>query len=201
VYEAYVRKQAPSPCIILSKTCKDPEAAVRFIDYIDSEEGEKLVLYGVEGTHYTNDSDGKPKPTDEWLKKFRENPKSLWNEGIRSIYSMFISADKRATLFGEFEYGMRLVPNPVFEDMKSRTKIPLYDGFRVDYLGVNYPKFSEVMDTINSLPSETKAFFAKSDEEARKILEDIRKQAVAGGIQEYEAFLNAEAAKRNDVIN
>lgn len=201
VYEAYAKKQAPSPCIVLSKTCKDPEAAVRFIDYIDSEEGQKLVLYGVEGVHYTSDPDGKPRPTDEWLKKFRENPRSLWNEGIRSIYSMFISADRRISVFGEYEYGFRLAPDPVYVDMSARTKIPLLEGFRVDYLGVNYPKFNEAMETINSLPSESKAFFAKSDEEALKILGDIRNQAVAGGIKDYEAFLNAEAAKRNDTIN
>lgn len=40
------------PAVVVSSSCKEPAAAVRFIDYLMSEEGGNLVYLGVEGKHY-----------------------------------------------------------------------------------------------------------------------------------------------------
>lgn len=47
-------KQYPAylPTVLISSACKAPEAAVRFLDYILSEEGNALVTLGVEGKHF-----------------------------------------------------------------------------------------------------------------------------------------------------
>ncbi len=37
---------------MISKNCKDPEKAIRFLDYLISEEGQKMVYLGVEGEMY-----------------------------------------------------------------------------------------------------------------------------------------------------
>ena len=37
---------------LVSKKCKDPERAIRFLDYLISEEGQKMVYLGVEGVTY-----------------------------------------------------------------------------------------------------------------------------------------------------
>lgn len=42
----------------LSSTCTDIEAAMRYLDNIYSEEGIRLVNYGIEGEHYTLDEEG-----------------------------------------------------------------------------------------------------------------------------------------------
>lgn len=38
--------------ISISKTCKDPVRAIKFLDYLASEEGQVLTYWGVEGMHY-----------------------------------------------------------------------------------------------------------------------------------------------------
>ena len=37
---------------LISKNCKDPESAIRFLSFLMSEEGQKLIALGVEGEHY-----------------------------------------------------------------------------------------------------------------------------------------------------
>lgn len=42
----------------IPKTCKNPEKALEFIEYVNSEEGRKLMVAGIEGKHYTSMKDG-----------------------------------------------------------------------------------------------------------------------------------------------
>lgn len=51
----------------LSSTCKNPEAAIRWVDYFYGEEGEMMASYGLEGVSYKLDSNGTPQITDELL--------------------------------------------------------------------------------------------------------------------------------------
>lgn len=44
----------------VTKNCKDPEAAIRFIDYMLSDEGEILDFYGVEGNTMVFNEEGQP---------------------------------------------------------------------------------------------------------------------------------------------
>ena len=48
----------------ISEKCKNPELAVRFLDFGYSEKGKMLYNYGIEGKSYEFDSNGKPKFTD-----------------------------------------------------------------------------------------------------------------------------------------
>lgn len=43
----------------ISGSCRNPVEAAEFLDYLVSEEGQKLTCYGIEGIHYTEDSVGK----------------------------------------------------------------------------------------------------------------------------------------------
>ncbi|WMJ89748.1 extracellular solute-binding protein [Anaerocolumna sp. MB42-C2] len=51
----------------LSNTCKDPEAAIRWVDYFFSEEGSLFFSFGVEGKTYHKDDNGQPKFNDDIL--------------------------------------------------------------------------------------------------------------------------------------
>lgn len=51
----------------LSNTCSEPEAAIRWVDYFFSEEGELFFAFGEEGTHYYMDDSGLPRFNDEIL--------------------------------------------------------------------------------------------------------------------------------------
>ncbi|PTM59509.1 carbohydrate ABC transporter substrate-binding protein (CUT1 family) [Desmospora activa DSM 45169] len=52
----------------ITKSCKDPVRAIKFLDWMASEEGQILNYWGVEGKHYEYDEDGKrviPKEVQE----------------------------------------------------------------------------------------------------------------------------------------
>ena len=56
----------------ITKNCKNPEKAMQFINFLASEEGQYLLMWGIEGKSW-NMVDGKHKPTDDILKAFKDN--------------------------------------------------------------------------------------------------------------------------------
>ncbi|MCM3702208.1 ABC transporter substrate-binding protein [Paenibacillus macerans] len=51
--------------ISITTACKDPVRAIKFIDWLSSDEGQVLVNWGIEGKHYTVDENGKRVIPDE----------------------------------------------------------------------------------------------------------------------------------------
>lgn len=195
-----------SPTLCITSSCKEPEAAIKFLDYINSEEGLKLICYGIEGTHYTL-VDGKPRLTAEWLAKYQKNPQDLKDEGIQSVYTYFITLDNRASNWGEKNPGDSQIVDQDKLDAQKNTPTKFFKGYRITNFHDQYPQ----KDKLDSLVSgdltgsnkdmREKAYFAKSDVDALKILNDYRQQLIKGGIQDYEKYLNEKAATRNDILN
>ncbi len=52
----------------ISTSCEDPVAAIKYLDYICSDEGQVLVQWGIEGVNYFVDEDGKRYRTEEEVK-------------------------------------------------------------------------------------------------------------------------------------
>lgn len=57
---------------LISKNCEHPEEAIKLLSYMMSEEGQRLVLLGVEGEHYTIEN-GEPVLTEETQKLMIED--------------------------------------------------------------------------------------------------------------------------------
>ena len=51
----------------ISKNCKNPEAALKLIEFLYSDEGQRLCTYGIEGVTYTENADGTYSYTAEYL--------------------------------------------------------------------------------------------------------------------------------------
>lgn len=73
--------------ISISKACKDPVRAIKFLDFFATDEGAKLLNWGIEGVHY-DVVDGKRVRKPEIAKKWNEDPKykskemlGTWNLG------------------------------------------------------------------------------------------------------------------------
>ncbi|OPJ63987.1 extracellular solute-binding protein [Clostridium oryzae] len=56
----------------ITKNCKNPDAAMKFMNFLTSEKGQYLMMWGVEGKTW-NMVDGKHKPTDKILTDFTNN--------------------------------------------------------------------------------------------------------------------------------
>lgn len=78
----------------VTKNCKDPEAAAKFLQWCSTDEASKLVGWGIEGVHYNEDENGYPVLTPEiaesWNKDYdatvRETGIGCWFFGTRSWY-------------------------------------------------------------------------------------------------------------------
>ena len=67
----------------LSKNIKYPEAAMKMINYLASEEGQYLLMWGIEGTNW-NMEDGKHVPNDDLIEGFQTDfDKTQLDTGVR----------------------------------------------------------------------------------------------------------------------
>ena len=196
--------RAGTPAVVITKSCKNPEAVIRFLNYVNSEEGIRLVKYGVEGVHYDL-VDGKPVPKADFLSKYNSNKLQTQREtGIRCVYNI-VCLEGDMNRFGELDIGQASTGKPeMISTAENMYPLIFKDGFKISSFRNQYPKIDEINTTLNgTLRRDTfeKAIFAKTDAEALKILNTYREQLKKGGYEEYEKFLNDQVATRSDVIN
>ena len=65
----------------ITKSCEDPVRAIKFLDYLCSDEGQILYHWGIEGENYFLDDDGQPYRTDEEVAA-QSDPDYAKNTGI-----------------------------------------------------------------------------------------------------------------------
>ena len=192
-----------SAVIIATKDCKDMDALVRLLEYANSDEGYTTTVYGIKGVHYDL-KDGKPRLKAEWLEKYKADPKTLYDEGVKTTCYNIASLDRRKSLFGELNFGDADNVDPIYEDYIKARPLELVDGFRIDYFKSSYPGYDKLQPLLSQYTNTTgvrvKAMFAKSDAEALKILNDYRAQLIKSGSADYEKYCSEQAAKRNDII-
>ena len=66
----------------ITKSCEDPVRAIKFLDYLCSDEGQILYHWGIEGENYFLNDDGQPYRTDEEVAKAQSDPDYAKNTGI-----------------------------------------------------------------------------------------------------------------------
>ena len=66
----------------ITKSCEDPVRAIKFLDYLCSDEGQILYHWGIKGENYFLDDDGQPYRTDEEVAKAQSDPDYAKNTGI-----------------------------------------------------------------------------------------------------------------------
>ncbi len=66
----------------ITKSCKDPVRAVKFLDWLCSDEGQILYHWGIKDENYFVDDNGQPYRTDEEVAKQQSDPDYSKNTGI-----------------------------------------------------------------------------------------------------------------------
>lgn len=66
----------------ITKSCEDPVRAIKFLDYLCSDEGQILYHWGIKGENYFLDDNGQPYRTDEEVAKAQSDPDYAKNTGI-----------------------------------------------------------------------------------------------------------------------
>ncbi|MEC0239970.1 ABC transporter substrate-binding protein [Paenibacillus dokdonensis] len=188
------------PVLFLSANIKDPDAALRYIDYVNSEEGRLLAYFGIEGTHYTLEN-GVPQWIPDVKKQFDENPDLKRDAGLNYLPGRFIGAFSNDVTWPTPE-DKKTQWQKLEESFSVKMPIKIIDKVSASYLAREWPKYQEFISKTSSLNFDDefkKAFFAASDEEALKILHSIQEKFRAAGVEEMAEFVAQKAAARDDV--
>jgi len=163
----------------ISSTCKDPELAMRLIDYTYSEEGIMLNNYGIEGESY-NIVDGKPVYTDEVM----NNDNGLTMGQALSQYAKPYNTYNSVQLFEAYEQTLTT------DDMKNALKVWGNHNGKEHSTGTLHPtaeeqkRLSEIQNAISTYTEEMRIKFICGVEPISNF--DTYKQKLEQlGIKEY----------------
>lgn len=197
-----LKGRAGTPAAFLGGNTDKADAVLRFLDYINSEEGIILTHYGIEGRHYEM-VDGKPRMKQEWIDKYNEDVQLLRNEGIMSVYTWFLSRDPRMSLFGEVTPGGNANKDEVWDSVKEMYPLDQVEGYRISFMESGYEKIEE-MRLLNDpeiwRDIMESAYYADSEEKAIKIVEDYRQRLLDGGYGEFMDYMTEVSKTRTDFL-
>lgn len=89
----------------ITSSCKNPEAAMRYIDYFYSQEGITLYFMGIEGETFVYDKDGNPQFTDY----VKANPDGMNMEEALGTYVCW-SGGNNPSVADDLHFGVHLIP-------------------------------------------------------------------------------------------
>jgi putative aldouronate transport system substrate-binding protein len=178
-----------SAVMMLTKDCKNPEAAVKYLNYINSEEGKLLAYLGIQGNHWDY-VDGVPHMTDGYFTSVESTQNYAINEGIGSIFTFGVSRLPNA-MFDRAKLKDESEIDQTYETAKAMYPIKLVEGIPLTSYSTQYPGYDELQVNIQSIGFDvTQAFFAGSDEEALQMIKDYRDALTSIGYLDYIAYLN-----------
>lgn len=73
---------------VISKNCENPEAAMKFLDYLSSEEGSRLLMSGIEGVHWTEENGQKEYLNEVLDEKLNNGTEFTKRTGIGAFHNM-----------------------------------------------------------------------------------------------------------------
>ncbi|WP_372661633.1 ABC transporter substrate-binding protein [Cohnella sp.] len=188
---------------VITKKVKDVDAALRLLDFLASDEGFMLARYGVQGVHWDMEN-GKAVAKKEWFDKFTADTsgKLKKNEGISIGFESLTGQDRINSVGGgdiwadqerlaAMENARKILrPNGI-------SVISAYNAGDVITKTTQWEMLKPSMDKIGDAWKQ--AIFTKSDEEALKVLNDLRGQMNKTGYPEAIQFVN-ENLKGKEVV-
>ena len=198
-----------SPCLIFPTTCKNVDAALTYLDYINSEEGMMLASYGIEGDTYELNEEGQPRMTEEWVEKYQNDAAATTEElrqrGIGYLNNVNCVVDLRKTWYGEQTPFTADAAIPEVEEYKEMRPVERLEGYPLSAFEASFERYDDWMDLNAQLQEgeyQQRAYFAETEEEAKEILNEYRDMLLNtndGVYQEMIDYLNEMYHSRDDI--
>lgn len=173
--------------IAITKKNKNPERTMQFINFLASEEGQYLLMWGIEGTHWDM-KDGKHTPRPEVLQSFKDDWAAYTKEtGIRK-WTWFIKNGPGAD-GTPYDLPGRYERSPVDQMAIKNLSDSIFDTAIYDGLGpaggtpeaLSEQKISDI-----TKQAITKAIMAASAEEAGAVFDKMLADMKAAGDEKVE---------------
>lgn len=198
-----------SPVIFFPNTSSNIDAALTWLDYVNSKEGMKLVSYGFEGDTYELNAEGQPRMNADLTARYAVDSEGVISElrerGINYIPARTYVAKKNVTWFGEAAPFEAEAENEYLKEYKKLRPVEKIPGYPIDAVAPNfegYQEFAEwAFDDTTEKQYKERAFFADTEAEARKILEDYQNYLMTnkkGQMQEFLDYMTEQSKTRDD---
>ncbi len=197
--------------VAISKAAEKPEEILKFLDWCSTTEGNRLINNGFENEDYTlqdrvskeylkytkddPSDDGKdPVPTPEYTEKAAQDASYKTNQGIGVPPLTYLSNvdmyKDLAASYGlgapdqfPFEYGRKVLK-------LAAPEVKVIDGLPASGVLENFTGIKQLKPVLDIYGDTiVKAIYAKSDEEAVKILDAYKKQLIDAGVEEAAKYL------------
>lgn len=173
--------------VFISKNCKDPESAIKMIEFLNGPVGRRLVVWGREGKEYTLDENDMPTFSEEWLEASKDgttfntkyNPNYIMtNTEIDELKSFFAGGDPEVT--------EALIKNS--DKVKSYPELKLVIPLASTDMGIIYSKIEEARkaEVMKLYTAPDDASFKTAYEAYMKLLKDM-------GVDELNEYAKKEA--------
>lgn len=169
--------------VYITKNNKNPEATIKFMEFMFSDEGQRLSLWGREGTEYTLGEDGLPKFSDEWNKAATDEKVfyTKYNPAYALGASAVVEAEGRCAVLPD-DY------RAVYPAITALCKVEPWISY-----GKPQGEMDEkiIMDKLEDLlkGAEPKVILSETDEEFENNYNTMMNNAKSIGIDKLEAYL------------
>lgn len=198
-----------SPVIFFPSTCSNIEAAMTWLDYVNSKEGMRLICYGFEGDTYELNEDGQPRMNADLTARYATDSESVKEElrqrGINYMQGRSYVAKKNTEWFGEAGPFEADAEDPYLTEYKKMRPAEMLPGYGIDAVCSGfegYQEFAEwALDSTKEKEYRERAYFADTEEEARQILEDYQNYLMTndgGKMQDYIDYMTEQLGTRDD---
>ncbi|GHV07027.1 ABC transporter substrate-binding protein [Spirochaetia bacterium] len=185
----YYRSSTGWAGVAITKKTRNPEAAIKFMQFMWTLEGSRLANWGREGIEWTMGSNNMPVFSKDWLDAYADSP--VFDKKYNGNWQF--SADA----ITEFDGRVAALP-PVY--LESYQKMMPYT-YICPWLGAAQPLAgsperdiqNKLVDMVRS--AETKCVLAENDAEFNRYYNELMSNAKTIGIDRLEAYVNSRLPK------
>lgn len=189
---SYITSDTGWSALFITKNCKNPEAAIKMMQWMFSEEGQYATQMGRKGIEYTLNENGLPEFSDEWkatVAKGSDAQNSKYNTWFYFGGSEIVEAVSRcATTDPKYVADCYAVICERFDNWPwVMASYPMGE----DDEKIIYDKIKELLNT-----AEAQAIMAASEEECRAVYADYLQKAERIGMDELNEYVNNTIAEK-----
>ena len=186
------------PVLLVTKDCKDPSLVMKYLNYINSEEGKLLGNLGIEGEDWEYDSEGNIVRTELWKTEFAKNPNYAIERGTKYLYIGMSQVPYHK--INQVDYA----DDEIYQKVVSMYPVRTISGTFANSWDDEYAQIEYLRNILSAMSYQTtieSAYCAKSEQEALDILYRYRNNLNSGGYMSgYLKWLAEKVKTKENVI-
>lgn len=188
--------------LMISKDCSEAkkEAIMKYLNFMNSEEGMLLAYLGQENVDYVVNEDGSYSMTETFFANEKEDPNYAYNQGIDTYFTFGISR----VPFNTFDAARDETPDETYQTVKDMYPVRETSGTPANSWDDDFPDIDYlrgILETIDYTMTIQSAYCAATPAEALQKLNDYRTALQAKGyLQSYLTWLYEKIGTRDDIL-